>query len=123
MGAPAMTESEIQTSMKPGPYCQELSHEQLQDLRRHASRTVRWFVIFYIYMLIVFGAHMFFEPPEFISQLMIAVLFAAVIPAVMLQFAKRCPKCGANLGWQVRLGIPPNCKKCGVRLTEQKPSA
>lgn len=37
---------------------------------------------------------------------------------VILQFAKRSPCCGANLGWQVRLGIPKNCKKCGVQLAK-----
>jgi uncharacterized protein (DUF983 family) len=50
-------------------------------------------------------------------------LLGAVIVSVALQFSKRCPNCRANLGWQVRLGAPETCRKCGARLREEKPGA
>ena len=71
-------------------------------------------------MFLVFGAVQFLDLSEGTERILTGVLFAAVIPACLLQFSKRCPKCRANLGWQVRLRIPQNCKKCGVRLSDEK---
>ncbi len=97
-----------------------LSSEELRDLRRHGYRTIGAFVALQIYMFLVFGAVEFLDLSEGTERILIGVLFAAVIPACWLQFSKRCPKCRANLGWQVRLWIPQNCKKCGVRLSDEK---
>ncbi len=97
-----------------------LSSEELRDLRRHRNRTIGAFVAICIYMFLVFGAVQFLDLSEGTERILIGVLFAAVIPMLLLQFSKRCPKCRVNLGWQVRLGIPENCKKCGVRLSDEK---
>lgn len=68
-------------------------------------------------MLAVFASVFFFDLSAASERYLMAILFAAVIPLFVLQFSKRCPRCGANLGWQVRMGIPRNCKRCAVRFT------
>ncbi len=47
---------------------------------------------------------------------LVGTIFGGVIVLVLLQFSKRCPGCGANLGIQLRLGIPKHCRRCGARL-------
>lgn len=78
---------------------------------------------FWICAVLVIGAVQFLDLSEGTERNMIGVLFGAVIVMSLLQFSKRCPKCRANLGWQLRLGIPRNCKKCGVRLSDEKKPA
>ncbi len=102
----------------PSPsHDKSLSSEEPRGLRRHRNRTIGTFAAFWICAVVVVGAIQFLNLSEATERILIGLLFAAVIAMSLLQFSKRCPRCGANLGWQVRLGIPENCEKCGVRLT------
>lgn len=93
-----------------------LSPEELQKLRRHHISTIGLFVAFWFYAVGMILAIEFFDMPESTEANLIGTLFGAAIVLALLQFAKRCPKCRSNLGWQVRLGVPRNCHKCGVVL-------
>ncbi|NNE82977.1 MAG: hypothetical protein HKN28_03305 [Alphaproteobacteria bacterium] len=93
-----------------------LSPEALQKLRRHHYSTIGLFVAFWIYAVSMVLAIEFLELSENTEANLIGTFFGAAIVLAILQFAKRCPKCRANLGWQVRLGVPKNCHKCGVAL-------
>lgn len=78
------------------------------------------FVAFWIYALCMIGTIEFLELSEKTEANLIGTFFGAAIVLVFLQFAKRCPKCRINLGWQVRLGVPKNCHKCGVSLSADR---
>ena len=93
--------------------------DELQKLRRHHNATIGLFVAFWLFALGVVGAIVLLDLSEETEDNLIGTLFGAVIVLVLLQFAKRCPNCRANLGWQVRLGIPKNCHRCGVALSER----
>ena len=45
-----------------------------------------------------------------------AVGVALIALATAFQFTGRCPHCGARLGLQTRLYLPPACKRCGGPL-------
>ena len=93
-----------------------LSPEELQKLRRHHNLTIGLFVAFWIYALGMVVAIELLELSGKTEANLIGTFFGAAIVLALVQFAKRCPKCRANLGWQVRLGVPKNCHKCGVAL-------
>ena len=92
--------------------------DDLQKLRRHHNATIGLFVAFWIFALGVVGAIELLDLSEGTQDNLFGTLFGAVIIFCLLQFAKRCPNCRSNLGWQISLGIPKNCHKCGVALRE-----
>jgi len=47
---------------------------------------------------------------------LLAILLA--LASTVLQFSRRCPRCGANIGTQARLVLPAACRRCGVSLRE-----
>jgi len=100
-----------------------LSPEELWDLRRHHNFIIGLFVAFWVCAILVIGAIQFLDLSEAMARNSIGVLFAGAIVMLALQYSKRCPRCRANLGRQARMGIPENCKKCGVRLSDKKKPA
>lgn len=98
-----------------------LSEDELEKLRRHHQATIGLFVAFWICVLGAIAAIELLDLSEQMQANLIGTLFGAVVVLVLLQFAKRCPRCGANLGCQVRLGIPKNCHRCGVALRVDGP--
>lgn len=57
-----------------------------------------------------FGAHG--------QRMLFAVLLIVAGGSVLIQFSARCPRCGAQLGLQTRLLLPPACRRCGVALRD-----
>ena len=100
-----------------------LSPEELWDLRRHHNFIIGLFVAFWVCAILGIGAIQFLDLSEAMARNSIGVLFAGAIVMLALQYSKRCPRCRANLGRQARMGIPENCKKCGVRLSDKKKPA
>jgi hypothetical protein len=96
-----------------------LSPDEFQKLRRHHNATIGLFVAFWLFVPVVVGAIELLDLSEGTQDNLIGTLFGAAIVCSLLQFAKRCPKCQASLGWQIRLGIPKICHKCGVALREE----
>mgnify|MGYP001820689309 CR=1 FL=1 len=93
-----------------------MSAKKLEKLRQHHHATIGLFVAFWLFTLIAIGIIEFFEISERTRDSLIGTIFGGAIVLLLLQFAKRCPKCRANLGWQLRLGIPRHCHKCGAVL-------
>jgi uncharacterized membrane protein YeaQ/YmgE (transglycosylase-associated protein family) len=98
-----------------------MSAGEFEKLRRHHQATIGLFVAFWICVLGAIAAIELLDVSEQTQTNLIGTLFGAVIVLVLLQFSQRCPKCSANLGWQVRLGIPKNCHRCGVALRVNGP--
>ena len=97
-----------------------LSPEALQKLRRHHNTTIGLFVAFWICVVGMILAIEFLDLSKSTETNLMGAIFGAAIVLGLLQFSQRCPECGANLGWQVRLGIPDRCRKCGVALKVDK---
>ena len=93
-----------------------MSSKELEKLRQHHQATIGLFVAFWLFTLVAIGVIEFFEISERSQDSLIGTIFGGAIVLLLLQFAKRCPKCRANLGWQLRLGIPKHCHKCGAVL-------
>ena len=93
-----------------------LSRDELDKLRRHHNATIGLFIAFWICALAVIGAIQLLDLSRNTQNILMGALFGAVVVSVLLQFSKRCPNCRSNLGWQVRLGVPKRCHKCGVTL-------
>lgn len=88
----------------------------LEKLRRHHIATIGLFVAFWLFILFAIGGIEFFEISRRTRDSLVGTIFGGAIVLSLLQFTKRCPKCRANLGWQMRLGIPKHCHKCGMVL-------
>lgn len=93
-----------------------LSRDALERLRRHHYASIALFVAFWIFTLGVIGAIELLDLSARTQNALMGIVFGAVVAGAALQFSKRCPTCRSNLGWQVRLGIPKQCKKCGTVL-------
>ena len=89
---------------------------ELDKLRQHHHATIGLFVAFWLFTLVAIGIIEFFEISERTQDSLIGTIFGGAIVLSLLQFAKRCPECRANLGLQLRLGIPKHCNKCGAVL-------
>ena len=87
-----------------------LSPDELQKLHRHHNATIGLFVAFWLFALSVVGATVLLDLSEATEDNLIGTLFGAVLVLALLQFAKRCPNCRANLGWQVRLSTTENVR-------------
>jgi len=93
-----------------------MAQGNLKKLRQHHNATIGLFVAFWVFALAAIGIIELVEISERTRDSILGTLFGAAIVLSLLQFSKRCPNCKKNLGWQQRLGIPKNCKKCGELL-------
>ena len=90
--------------------------EDLERLRRHHYTTIGLFIAFWVFVVVSIGMIEFTDISDRTRDNLIGTMFGAAIVLSLLQFKQRCPTCGANLGWQLRLGIPRSCHKCGAKL-------
>lgn len=93
-----------------------LNEADLARLARHAKATWAVFIGFWIAALLVILAYEVLGMSEGTLHLLLGGLAVGVVLGVLLQFSQTCARCGANLGRQVRLGIPERCRRCGVAL-------
>ena len=100
--------------MERGKDPRPLTPTERERLRRWERRMIAVFVASMVLLAATvawpFGA----EGQRFLF----AVLLVVVGGSVLIQFSAACPRCGARLGLQTRLLLPPACKKCGVALRE-----
>jgi len=99
------------TAVPPQP---PLTPAEYARLRRWQRWMIASFVVAMSGLALVALLHLS-EPFRF--WLWLAVIVLALVSAG-LQFACRCPRCGANIGTQSRLVLPPACRRCGVALRE-----
>ena len=89
-----------------------LSPEERRRLRRRQHWMISSFVLGAALLLATvfwpFGAR-----AQFLVWLAGIVL---LVVSAVLQFTRRCPRCGAIIGIQSRLALPPACRRCGVAL-------
>ncbi len=51
------------------------------------------------------------------AEVIVGVLWMGLVGyGVVVQFSARCPRCGARLGLQSRLLVPPYCMRCKTPL-------
>lgn len=93
-----------------------MTEDDLKSLYRHHNATIGLFVAFWLFLLVVILLIELFSLSKVTQDNLIGTVFGAAVVLCLLQFKKRCPDCGANLGLQRRLGIPRKCAKCGALL-------
>ncbi len=76
-------------------------------------------IIFFTVAMVLVGVALFSSALLKFSEKTNYAVFAGLIlfvalPAAVLQFSEKCPKCGYRLGFQTRLVLPKRCKKCSV---------
>lgn len=95
-----------------------LSPGEMQRLRRWERRLRRAFLLVSLaYLGLVGAALVDGDAPMARGALALALLAAACLGAVAIQFSERCPRCGYNLGFQSRLDLPAACERCGGSLS------
>lgn len=99
-----------------------LNAQELATVRLWQCRMIQIFIIAMFSLFAVVGLDLIFQPGETLGTAMLAGLLIVVLVAARIQFSQKCPACGARLGFQTRLLLPPACKRCGVSFREAAPS-
>jgi hypothetical protein len=95
----------------------QLSELELQRLKRWERRMIGLFIAAMLALLLVTVFSLVFHiSGSVLNYTFIGFIVVFVIPGALIQFSERCPRCGARLGFQTRLILPNECKRCGVRL-------
>ena len=91
-----------------------LTEAELQRLNRWQKRMVATFIlamsliVIFVPLKLVMGLTL--EVEYFIGVIFIVLALAGAV----LQFSEKCPNCGARIGFQSRLILPPRCAKCKI---------
>lgn len=89
-----------------------LTPDEDARLRRHE----RWMTGTFIVSMVLFVAFLLHPFGAQAAKLTWLGAVALVFLSGGLQFLRRCPRCGANIGTQTRLRRPAACRRCGTRL-------
>lgn len=93
-----------------------LNADERKKLKAWQTRMILFLVITMVSLAAVVGVDFFIGFTPQAAWCVFIVLIALTLAAVFIQFRQRCPRCGYRLGFQSRLVVPDNCKKCGVGL-------
>lgn len=93
-----------------------LNIDELKQLQLWQKRLITVFAITMAALIFIAGAHLEFGLSRMAASFAFLVIIALAGLGIFIQFSQKCPGCGYRLGFQSRLVIPPNCKKCGVGL-------
>lgn len=96
----------------------QLTREQLEGLRRWQRYMVTSFVTAMVALIGLLVLELTVDiPPSFEPYAtVIVVLLLGTVAGV--QFSERCPSCGARIGLQSALVLPPCCARCGASFRE-----
>ena len=93
----------------------ELNPEQYRRIKRWEKMMIIFFSVAMVLIAITFFSSALLRFSEKTNNLIFAALILFVaFPAAVLQFSEKCPSCGYRLGFQTRLVLPKECKKCSV---------
>ena len=95
---------------------EKLSRDELEALRLWQKRMIIVFAATMGGLLLVAGADLAFGLSESAAWVVFLLLLVMVVLGGFIQFRQRCPGCGYRIGFQSRLLLPDNCKKCGIGL-------
>ena len=93
-----------------------LNTDEFKKLKTWQTRMILFLVVTMISLVVVVGVDLLIGFTPQAAWCVFIVLIALALMGGFLQFRQRCPRCGYRLGFQSRLLVPDNCKKCGVGL-------
>jgi lipopolysaccharide export LptBFGC system permease protein LptF len=93
-----------------------LNTKELQELQLWQKRMITLLVIAMVALIVVVGVDLIIGMSRMAASFVFLGLVALAGLGIFIQFSQKCPACGYRLGFQTRLLIPNNCKKCGVGL-------
>ena len=93
-----------------------LNANELEELPLWQKRMITVFATTMAALIFVVVADLIIGISRMVASFAFLVLIALVGLGIFIQFSQKCPRCGYRLGFQSRLLVPHNCKKCGVGL-------
>ena len=95
---------------------EKLNSNELQALKLWQKRMVTVFSVIIAGLIGITGVDLVVGLSRTAAWISFLVLIGLVVLGGLIQFGQRCPRCGYCLGFQSRLVVPDNCKKCGIGL-------
>jgi len=94
----------------------KLNKNELEELQTWQRRMLLIFVTIMGFLLISALTDALFGITSAMAFWLFVILISLALLAGFIQFSQKCPGCGYRIGFQSRLLLPDNCKKCGVKL-------
>ncbi len=98
---------------------EKLSPSELEKLRVWQKRMITVFVVTMVGLLVVIASDLVIGLSRTVAWFAFVGLLGLAGLGAVIQFSQRCPRCEYRLGFQSRLLVPENCKKCGVGLKDR----
>ena len=93
-----------------------LSANEFEELQLWQKRMITVLVTIMAALVLVVCADWIIGISRMVASFAFYSLLALAGLGIFIQFSQKCPRCGYRLGFQSRLLVPQNCKKCGVGL-------
>ncbi len=93
-----------------------LTREEAGRLHRWQRRVIQVFSSAIFAFALALAVQFAFGDARAFASVLLALGVGLLAATVMLQFARRCPRCGATLGVQALPILPDRCKRCGVAI-------
>ncbi len=94
----------------------KLGADELKELQLWQKRMIIVFAITMVCLPVVVVTDLIIVFSRTEAWLVFLVLLALVVLSGFIQFSQRCPRYSYRLGFQSRLLVPDNCKRCDVGL-------
>jgi hypothetical protein len=94
----------------------KLNANELKELQLWQKRMITVSSTTMAALIFAAGADLIIGISRMVASFAFLVFIALVGLGIFIQFSQKCPRCGYRLGFQSRLLLPRNCKKCGVGL-------
>lgn len=99
-----------------GSVMKNLNANELEELQLWQKRMITVLVTTMVALIFVVGVDLIIGMSRMVASFAFLVLVALAGVGIFIQLSQKCPRCGYRLGFQTRLMVPDNCKKCGVGL-------
>jgi len=97
-----------------------LSERELADLQLWQRKMVWSFAFATVLLVVALAVQLTVGLPRSVEVVVGVLWMGLVAYGIVVQFSARCPRCGARLGLQTRLLVPPYCMRCKTPLKRPK---
>jgi lipopolysaccharide export LptBFGC system permease protein LptF len=106
--------------MNESPDMRPLSERELADLQLWQRKMVWSFAFATVLLVVALAVQLTVGLPRSVEVVVGVLWMGLVAYGIVVQFSARCPRCGARLGLQTRLLVPPYCMRCKTPLKRPK---
>ena len=91
-----------------------LTEAELQRLRRWQKRMLVSFLSTMSLIIVFVPLKLAIGLSQEVEYIVGTTFIVFALAGAVIQFSEKCPNCGARIGFQSRLILPPQCVKCKI---------